>query len=166
MDTNELKNKEHIEKIYSEKAIIILKYCIGIYIFSFFTYAIALFFGNFDFGLIFETISFIFTILSLNKIKNKDFPKAKKYTIFAMIPIGWLIIYDLINLLVNIKEVITEVIFYYTSSDQFFYHIEPYLYDIALVATIILLFLAYKSIRRADGTDENNNPTDAFYEKL
>ena len=30
MDTNELKNKEHIEKIYSEKDIIILKYCIGI----------------------------------------------------------------------------------------------------------------------------------------
>ena len=83
-----------------------------------------------------------------------------------MIPLGWLIIYDLINLLVNIKEVITEVIFYYASSDQFFYYIEPYLFDVTIVAIIILLFLAYKSIRRADGTDENNNPTDAFYEKL
>ncbi len=166
MDTEDLKNKEHVEKVYSEKAINIFKYCIGIFIFSFCTYAIALFFGNFDFGLIFEIISFIFTILALNKIKNKNYYKAKTYTIIAMIPLGWLIIYDLINLLVNIKEVIAELIFYYTSSDQFFYHIEPYLYDIALVATIILLFLAYKSIRRADGTDENNNPTDAFYEKL
>lgn len=166
MDTEDLKNKEHIEKVYCDKAINIFKYCIGIFIFSFCTYAIALFFGNFDFGLIFEIISFIFTILALNKIKLKDFPKSKNYTIIAMIPLGWLIIYDLINLLVNIKEVITEVIFYYASSDQFFYYIEPYLFDVTIVAIIILLFLAYKFIRRADGTDENNDPTDAFYEKL
>lgn len=166
MDTEDLKNKEHIEKVYSDKAINIFKYCIGIFIFSFCTYAIALFWGNFDFGLIFEIISFIFTFLALNKIKNKNYHKSKTYTIIAMIPLGWLIIYDLINLLVNIKEVITEVIFYYASSDHFFYYIEPYLFDVTIVTIIILLFLAYKSIRRADGTDENNDPTDSFYEKL
>ena len=166
MELEDLKNKEHIEKINSEKAVNILKFCIIIFIISFITYAIALFFCNFDFGLIFEIISFIFTILAMNKIKVQDYSKAKTYTIVAMVPVGWLIIYDLINLLVNIEEVIVELIHYYTSFDQFFYYIEPYLYDVTLVAIIILLFVAYKSIRRADGTDKNTDPTDAFYEKL
>lgn len=166
MELEDLKNKEHIEKINSEKAVNILKICVVIFILSFITYAIALFFNNFDFGLIFEIISFIFTILAINKIKAKDYSKAKTFTIITMLPVGWLIIYDLINLLVNVGEVITELIYYYTSPDQFFFYIEPYLYDVTLVAIIILLFVAYKSIRRADGTDKNTNPTDAFYEKL
>lgn len=154
MELEDLKNKKHIEKINSEKAVNILKICVVIFIISFITYAIALFFGNFDFGLIFEIISFIFTILAMNKIKVQDYSKAKTYTIVAMAPVGWLIIYDLINLLVNIEEVIVELIHYYTSFDQFFYYIEPYLYDVTLVAIIVLLFVAYKSIRRADGTDK------------
>ena len=154
MELEDLKNKKHIEKINSEKAVNILKICVVIFIISFITYAIALFFGNFDFGLIFEIISFIFTILAMNKIKVQDYSKAKTYNIVAMVPVGWLIIYDLINLLVNIEEVIVELIHYYTSFDQFFYYIEPYLYDVTLVAIIILLFVAYKSIRRADGTDK------------
>ena len=58
MELEDLKNKDHIEKINSEKAVNILKICVVIFILSFITYAIALFFNNFDFGLIFEIISF------------------------------------------------------------------------------------------------------------
>ena len=49
MELEDLKNKKHIEKINSEKAVNILKICVVIFIISFITYAIALFFGNFDF---------------------------------------------------------------------------------------------------------------------
>ena len=83
-----------------------------------------------------------------------------------MIPIGWLIIYDFINLLINIKEVLMEVFYYYTSFAQYFYFIEPYLFDVTLVANIILLFIIYKSLNKADGTEKNVNYTDTFYDEL
>lgn len=103
---NDIQNVEHIQEIYSEKAINILKICIGIFIFSFITYMIAIFIlSNFDFGFIFEIISFIFTLLTIHKIKSNNYTSARTCIIIAMLPLGWLIIYDLFNLLANIKEV-------------------------------------------------------------
>ena len=83
-----------------------------------------------------------------------------------MIPIGWLIIYDLIDLIVNIGDVIPVVIDYYLSIDQFFYYIEPYLFDVILVATIILLYKAFSSLSRADNSKPAENYVDSFYDKL
>ena len=65
MDYEKQKNKKHIEKVYLEKAINILKICIGILIFDGLTYLIPiLLYKNFDFGLIFEAVSFVFIILA------------------------------------------------------------------------------------------------------
>lgn len=83
-----------------------------------------------------------------------------------MIPIGWLIIYDFINLLANSGEVTIEVIHYYTSLDQYFYYLAPYLVDVTLIALIVLLYKSYSSVNRADGTTVSNNYTDTFYDKL
>ena len=83
-----------------------------------------------------------------------------------MIPIGWLIIYDIIELIVNLEEVLVEVIKYYFSWDRFFFYIEPYLYDVLLVATIIILYKAYKSLSKVEGNEEDNNYTDTFYDSL
>ena len=82
----DLKNKKHIENVYKNKTINLLKICIGLSIFSFATYLSGIFFYNaFDFGLIFEIISFIF---ALNQILKNDFQSGKRNTIIAMIPIG------------------------------------------------------------------------------
>lgn len=159
--------KKHIEKIYKEKALKLLKFYMIIAIFSGLSYLIAIFlYKSFDFGLIFEIIAFVFIIIAYNKIEQSDFRLGKRNVIIAMFPIGWLIIYDLINLIANISEVLTEVIIYYTSIDQFFYFIEPYLYDVTLVASIILLYFTYSSLCKADGSKKADDYVESFYDKL
>ncbi len=161
-----IENQNHIKKVYSDKALKSLKICIGLLIFSCVTYIIGLAFNLFDFGLIFEIISFVFILISYKRIEQHDFKSAKKNIIIAMIPAGWLIIYDFINLLANLEEVLIEVITYYLSFDQLFYYIEPYLFDVILVSLIIFLYRAYISLNRADGTSQARNYTESFYDKL
>lgn len=163
---NEIENQKHIQKTYSEKAMNLLKICIFIMIFSLITYFIAILYDAFDFGLIFELIAFAFIVLAYNQIKGNKIKSCKKSTIIAMIPIGWLIIYDLIDLIVNIKDVASVVAQYYLSIDQFFYYIEPYLFDVVLVATIILLFKTVSSLNKAGGNNPTENYIDSFYDKL
>ena len=59
-----------------------------------------------------------------------------------------------------------EVLIYYTSSDQFFYNIEPYLFDITLIAVIKLLYKTYKALNKADNTQQSENYLDTFYDNL
>lgn len=162
----DLKNRKHIENVYKNKTINLLKICIGLSIFSFATYLIGIFYNAFDFGLIFEIISFIFIIFALNKTLKNDFQSGKRNTIIAMIPIGWLIIYDFFNLSVNIIEVIIEVSGYYLSFDRYFYYIKPYLFDVILIAIIILLYKSYRSLSRATNNNQSDNYTDTFYDKF
>lgn len=155
--------EKHIEKVYTDKAINLLKICIALSIFSLLTYLVGIFlYKAFDFGFIFEIISFAFIILAYLGISKANFQSSKRYIIIAMIPIGWLLIYDFINLLVNLKEVLIEVFGYYTSLDQYFYYLEPYLFDITLVGLIILLYKCYSSLSIADGSQKTND----FYDKL
>ncbi len=160
-------NKKHIQKTYTDKAMKLLKICIGLSIFSILTYFIAIFFYQlFDFGLIFETISFVFMVMAWYKITNHNLQAGKRNVIIAMLPIGWLMIYDLINLLANIQEVMYEVIGYYTSLDQYFYYLEPYLYDVVLVALIVLLYAVYHALTKADGSKKADDYVESFYDKL
>lgn len=164
---DDLKNRKHIENVYKNKTINLLKICIGLSILSFATYLSAIFFYNaFDFGLIFEIISFIFIIFAINKTLKNDFQSGKRNIIIAIIPIGWLIIYDFFNLCVNIVEVMTEVSGYYLSFDKYFYYIEPYLFDVILIAMIILLYKSYRSLNRVTSNSQSDNYTDTFYDEL
>lgn len=167
MDYEKQKNKKHIEKVYLEKAINILKICIGILIFDGLTYLIPiLLYKNFDFGLIFEAVSFVFIILSLNKLVSKDFIVGKRNIVIAMLSVGWLIVYDFINLIVNIKEVLFQISIYYISGDSYFYYLLPYLVDVTLIAIVALLNMARSSINRADRTEKATTYVDTFYDEL
>lgn len=160
-------NKEHIQKIYTEKAQKLLKFCIVILIVNGITYLIGFFlYNSFDFGLVFEIITFIFILIANNRIEQKNMKLGKINTIMAIIPISFLIIYDLIHLAINIEEVLEEVLIYYTSSDQFFYNIEPYLFDVTLIAVIKLLYKTYKALNKADNTQQSENYLDTFYDNL
>ena len=132
-----MKIKKHIREAYSDKALNILRICGGLMIISLLTYFIALLYNSFDFGLIFELITFVFIVHAYSKVSQNNIKSGKRSIIIAMIPIGWLIIYDLIDLIVNIGDVIPVVIDYYLSIDQFFYYIEPYLFDVILVILIV-----------------------------
>ena len=160
------KNKAHIQEVYVDKSIFFLKFCIGIFLFSVITYLIALEYNAFDFGFIFEVISLVFVILSIDKLKKQKLQSAKKCIVIAMIPIGWLIIYDFINLLANLNEVMTNVIEYYTTWDRYFYSLRPYLVDVTLIVLIVLLYKSYSSVNKADGTTVSDSYADTFYNKL
>ena len=160
------KNKAHIQEVYVDKSIFFLKLCIGIFLFSVITYLIALEYNAFDFGFIFEVISLVFVILSIDKLKKQKLQSAKKCIVIAMIPIGWLIIYDFINLLANLNEVMTNVIEYYTTWDRYFYSLRPYLVDVTLIVLIVLLYKSYSSANKADGTTVSDSYADTFYNKL
>lgn len=160
------KNKAHIQEVYVDKSIFFLKFCIGISLFSVITYLIALEYNAFDFGFIFEVISLVFVLLSIDKLKKQKLQSAKKCIIIAMIPIGWLIIYDFINLLANLDEVMANVIEYYTTWDRYFYSLKPYLVDVTLIALIVLLYKSYSSVNKADGTTVSDSYADTFYNKL
>ena len=172
---SDMKNKAHIQEVYRDKAIRFLKFCIGIFAFDGFTYLIPFVYNTFDlghinafdFGLIFEVISFVFVLLSIDRLKQNKLQSSKKSILIAMIPIGWLIIYDFINLLANIEEVLGEVISYYIRPDKFLYFLAPYLVDVTLIAIIIFLYKSYSSINKSDGTTSvSDNYTDTFYNKL
>ena len=83
-----------------------------------------------------------------------------------MIPIGWLIIYDFINLLANLDEVMTNIIKYYTTWDKYYYSLMPYLVDVTLIILIVLLYKSYSSVNQIDKTTKSDNYTDTFYNKL
>ena len=166
MENKNIENSKHIKEVYTEKTIKLLKIYIGIAIASGITYLIGLMYDLFDFGLIFEIISFICVYISLKNLSNNNLSTGKKYIIIAMIPIGWVLIYDFIDLLANITTVVETVIDYYTSASWLFYCIEPYLYDVTLVTNLALLIAAYFSVCRADGSKKSNDFTENFYDEL
>lgn len=158
-------NKEQFQKVYVDKAIFFLKFCIGIFIFSIITYLIALEYNAFDFGFIFEVISLVFVLLSIDNLKKHKLQSAKTCIVIAMIPIGWLIIYDFINLLANLNEVMANVIKYFTTWDRYYYSLRPYLVDVTLIVLIVLLYKSYSSVNKAGNNTKSDNYTDIFYNK-
>ena len=161
----EIKNQKHIEEVQTEQATNLLKYCLLVFLLSGISYLIGIFmYQSFDFGLIFELISFVFTLLAMYKINLKHYNNAKTFLIIAMIPLGWLFIYDLINLLINIKEVFAQVIIYYMSFDFLFFYLQPYLYDVLTVLIIRWLYKAYNAIDKVDKVKYNS--VESFYDKL
>ncbi len=165
IDINDETNRLHIKKVYKEKIRNLLKLCIGIFMFSFFTYIVGIWrYGQFDFGLIFEMISFVFIIIAYRKIEQNDFDAIKKSTIIAMIPLGWLVIYDLIGLLVNIDEVFREVVRYYVTWDKYFYYLLPYLVDVVLITLLILLYKVINASKKIE--NKSVDFAEDFYDNL
>ncbi len=164
-DNAEKEQKEFIKKIYAEKAGKLLKWAFWILIFDIATYALFIFLGDFDFGVIFEIITFFFVIKSMNIIKEYSIDRAKTNIIIAMIPVGWLLIYDFIDLLSHLGQIIQELTRYYSSSDFFFYEYTFDLVDITLLLIMLLLFESYRSLCKSTGDKRYKESTDWFYEK-
>lgn len=96
--------EDFIKKVNREKANNKMIVPILLLTLSILTYIIPLIYGEFDFGLIFEVISFIFLLVAKKHIQANDEKKAKKYVICSILSIGWLVIYDLIWLTSYILE--------------------------------------------------------------
>ena len=81
---------------------------------------------------------------------------SKRFIILAMIPIGWLLIYDLITIL------------YYASNllDFTFLSWEFILQEGFTILDLLVLFAINKDLRKADNPEKYKESTDWFYERL
>lgn len=165
-ENDEQKEQENfIKKIYTDKASKLLKITFFVLIFDFLTYLFFGLLGEFDFGVIFEIIAFIFVINAYNIIEKQSIDRAKTNIIIAMVPIGWLLIYDFIDLLSHSGQIIEEITRYYSSLDFMFYEYTLDLVDITLVLIMLFLFLSYRSLCKALGDKRYKESTDWFYDK-
>ena len=148
--------KEYIRKVNIDKAK--NKSITGIFLMciSLITYVVPLFFGEFDFGLVFEALTLVFIFIARNYMIKYDEYRAKRYTIVAMIPIGWLLIYDLITVLTYVSNALD---FTFLSADFV-------LQEIFTILVLMVLFAINTDLRKADNPEKYKESTDWFYERL
>ena len=147
--------KEFIKKVNIDKAKNKTIAPILLMSLSLLTYVIPLLYGQFDFGITFEIISFVFLFVARNYMAKYDESRAKRYIICAIVAIGWILIYDMILLCTSMKDIIYLASLGY---DYFFGEIFSILY-------LILLFAINKDLSKADNPTKYKESTDWFYEK-
>ena len=130
--------------------------CILLTIISLLSYIVPLMFGNFDFGMIFEILTLVFIFIARYYMSEYDEERSKRFTVFAMIPIGWLLIYDLITILPYVSDIL----------DFTFLGLSFILQEICIILDLIILFAINKDLRKADNPEKYKESTDWFYERL
>ena len=149
------KEKEFVVKVNVDKAKNKTIAPIFLMIISISSYVIPLIFGEFDFGIVFEVPSLVFLIIARNYMNKYDEVRSKRYIIFAMIPIGWILIYDAIVFLASIRDIVDLAFLGY---DYLFGEIFSILY-------MIILFAINRDLAKADNPVKYKESTDWFYEK-
>ena len=148
--------KELVKNVYIDKAKIKLTSCIVISILGLLSYVIPLIFGNFDFGLLFEITTLVFIFIARYFMTQYDDEHAKKFVIIAMIPIGWLFIYDLITALTFVSNVVDLTVLGYSFFIQ----------ELLTVLVLSGLYAAIKDLKKADNPEKYKESTDWFYERI
>lgn len=150
------KEKEFVKNVNIDKAKNKIMACIGLTIISLLSYVVPLMFGNFDFGMVFEILTLVFIFIARHYMSNYDEDRSKRFTIFAMIPIGWLLIYDLITILSYVSNVL----------DFTFLGLDFVLQEGFTILDLLILLAINKDLRKADNPEKYKESTDWFYERL
>lgn len=150
------KEKEFIKNVNIDKEKNKTMACIGLTIISLLSYVVPLMFGDFDFGMIFEIFTLVFIFMARHYMSEYDEERSKRFTIFAMIPIGWLLIYDLITILSYVTDVL----------DFTFLGLDFVLQEGFTILDLLILFAINKDLRKADNPEKYKENTDWFYERL
>lgn len=153
MNDNE---KEFIKNINIDKAKNKTTACITITIVSLLSYIEPLMFGDFDFGMVFEILTLIFIFIARYYMSNYDEDRSKKFTILAMIPIGWLFIYDIISMMAYVSDAL----------DFTFLGLDFAFQEGFTILDLIILWTINKDLRKADNPEKYKESTDWFYERL
>lgn len=148
--------KEFVKNVNIDKAKNKTIACILLTIISLLSYIVPLMFGNFDFGMIFEILTLVFIFIARYYMSEYDEVRSKRFTVFAMIPIGWLLIYDLITILPYVSNIL----------DFTFLGLSFVLQEIFIILDLIILFLINKDLSKADNPEKYKESTDWFYERL
>lgn len=150
------KEKEFVKNVNIDKAKIKIMACIILTIVSLLSYVIPLMYKHFDFGMIFEIITLVFIFMARHYMSEYDEDRSKRFTIFAMIPIGWLLIYDMITILSYVSDVL----------DFTFLGLDFVLQEGFTILDLLILFAINKDLRKADNPEKYKESTDWFYERL
>ena len=148
--------KEFVKKVNLDKAKNKTVACISLTIISLLSYVVPFIFGDYDFGMVFELLTLVFILIAKHYMSIYDSDRSKRFTIFAMIPIGWLLIYDLITILSYISNVwdLTFLSFGFVLQESF------------TIFVLSILFAINKDLRKADNPEKYKESTDWFYERL
>ena len=150
------KEKEFVKNVNIDKAKNKTVVCIILTIINLITYIVFLIFGDFDFGIVFEAATFIFICMARNSMSNYNIDSSRRFIILAMIPIGWLLIYDVISILSYISDMLDFAII----------GLDFALQELFVVLDLIMLFAINKDLRKADNPEKYKETTDWFYERL
>ena len=147
----EEKEKEFVKKINIDKAINKSNIAIALITISVLTYVVPLIEGNFDFGMIFEVISLVFTLISRLYMSKYNAIKSRTFNICSIFSVGWILIYD--------------IMIFLSSTDSLFYIDYYYWFEIFTIGYMVILFLINKDLSKADNPEKYKESTDWFYEK-
>ena len=153
MNDNE---KEFVKNVNIDKAKNKTIACIILTIISLLSYVVPLMFGDFDFGMLFEILTLVFIFMARSNMEKYDEDRSKRYTIFAMVPIGWLLIYDFITILSYVSNIL----------DFTFLGLDFVLQEGFTILDLLILFAINKDLRKADNPEKYKESTDWFYERL
>ncbi len=150
------KEKEFVKNINIDKAKNKTIPAIVLTIISLLSYVYPLIFGDFDFGIFFEILTLVFIFMARSNMEKYDEDRSKRYTIFAMIPIGWLLIYDFITILSYVSNMI----------DLTLLGLDFVFKEECIILILLILFAINKDLRKADNPEKYKESTDWFYERL
>ena len=150
------KEKEFVKNINIDKAKNKTIPAIVLTIISLLSYVLPLMFGDFDFGFFFEILTLVFIFMARSNMAKYDEDRSKRYTIFAMIPIGWLLIYDFITILSYVSNMI----------DLTLLGLDFVFKEECIILILLILFAINKDLRKADNPEKYKESTDWFYERL
>ena len=150
MEERDLAKKVSMEKANNKLIIPILLLVISIL-----TYIIPLMYGEFDFGLIFETIALVLLVIAKRYIVSNDEKRTKRYIICSMLLIGWLLIYDIIWLILYILEGVDL----FNLTYNFFFG------EIFSIGSIAFLYSINKDLSKTSEQIKYENNKNWFYEE-
>lgn len=152
MNQEEKEQMEFVNNIYITKAKRYLNISLIILIINFVTYAIFTFLDSFDFGFYFELTAFVILIIAKIFIHKSFHEYAKIAIILALIPLGFLFIYDIVTTLIYIVD--------YLFANYYYYFI-----DFLFIALLGFIIKAYISLCKAEGDVKYKESVDWFYDK-
>ncbi len=150
----EKKEKEFIKRINIDKADNRANGTMLLIIISILTYVPPLITGEFDFGIVFEIASLVFLVIAKKYMSTYDEDNAKRFIVFSMIAIGWILIYDIIFYLASMQDIADLIIFSY----------DYWISEILSIVYFIGLYDVYWYLSKADNPEKYKESTDWFYE--
>ncbi len=147
--------RKFLAKVNIDKAIKKTVSAIIIIVISLLTYLQPTILGNFDSGIIFEIVSFVFLLVGRHYMLEYNESKAKTYIICSMLSAGWIVVYDVIIFFITLGDLIDILFLGYA-----FYFLES-----ISILYLVILWAIFRDLAKASDPIKYKESTDWFYEE-